>query len=661
MNQKIKRAPWLNNTTLSRDYFIFATICICAAIIACFTLSWQIYHTYIEKTEHTLSVDANRINRTLTDTFNETNQIMVYIGKQIAKTGGHDLNFIANLLKNTSGIEYKSTNWVSWSGFDWVGTNNLQLVNSKAGIASNPPDMSHREYSWKSPQHPWTLQLSKPAFGNPSKTWTIPAGTGITNEQGKYIGTLVVGFNIAEITTKVEQAIHGSSTSFIVVDNNNHIIIHSSDIEIEGNSDLSQQLQQKNLFKNDDDDFANPIEYQQVTYHHYKKMVDYPYIILTGYNHQLVNKEFYSLLLPRITEFLLVGIFCLILLYAFRKRIVTPLIKLSDTAAQIAKGNLDVSIPRQTSLEMHQLATSIINVKRSIKSNTRYQTKLANAEAELQLAEALKEKNKELQETKERLEYTASLVKASDDAREEFMRRIDQEMEIPLETILSYSDVLIKHIEGDIEVNINKEQQVGFLKQVHDSALDLKMLTTRILDIEEIDVAKVISQCVTIHTKEALLKNIVLSSSIAKKIPVFYADDLRFKQIVLGLISRSIEYSPKDGIIEVAVNTFTEKERKWLRLTVSDNGFGLTEADIQRLSDKFGKRGVSRKAVGTDLDLSSIEKLIRMHQGKCKIESKLGVGTKVIVTFPFLTKEEANLNEKNDTAITTNNIIPLFS
>ena len=637
---------WLKNSSLSREYFIFASIVVFSAIAASIAIGCQIYSSHIIKTRQTLSVDAGRINVALTNTFSEATQMMVYVGKQIAKNGGQDLYFIENLIRNTD-TEYKSSHLFSWSRFDWVAPNNLQLVNRMTGIAVTPPDMSIREYTWKSPKSPWTLQVSRPAIGNPSKLWVIPAGVGITNRHGKYIGALVVGFNIAELTARIDQAVPGNTTSFLVLDNNYRIVTHSADIDIAKDSDYYHDLlKDKNLFTAHDQDFLEPFEDNGTLYYHYQKMGDYPYVILTGINKKILNHELYSLLFPRITEFLFVGIFGLVLLYFFRRKIINPITTLSDAASHISKGNTSIKITNQNSLEMHNLARGLLKVKWYIKKLDNYKKRLES-------------KNQELQETKERLEYTANLVQESDDAKEEFVRRINEEMDIPLQAIIAYSDVLARHVDGQINVSITKEKHVSLLNQISESAQDLRMMTTRILDIREIDVPTVINQCVTIHTREAMLKSIHLETRIEMTMPQFYADELRFKQIILGLVSRSIEYSPFGRTIIVSVNTVTEEDVPFLRLTVSDNGFGLTEKDIERIDTTFGKGGINRKAIGTDLELPAIKKLIRMHKGQFRIASKLGEGTSITVLFPYMTEEE--LGKVATEGRAGGNIVPLFN
>ena len=58
-----------------------------------------------------------------------------------------------------------------------------------------------------------------------------------------------------------------------------------------------------------------------------------------------------------------------------------------------------------------------------------------------------------------------------------------------------------------------------------------------------------------------------------------------------------------------------------------------------KVAAELGLR-ISRRTDGIDLELPAIEKLIRMHQGRCTIDHEWQMGTTISVLFPYRTKEE---------------------
>ena len=212
---------------ISRDYILFLliTIFLFACSLAIFT-----YFSYISDKKNNsinLAREAKNINNIISELFDYSNRINSYIGEQISQYP-NDQNFILRLFRDADKAQNKNSKILSWTSFDWVDENNFQTVNSKIGIRKDPPYMSDREYAKLSRTNPWKLILSKPTIGNPSKALVIPAGTGITDKQGKFLGIVAVGFNINELVDRIRQSID-KDVSFLIVDNLGNVIIKSSD------------------------------------------------------------------------------------------------------------------------------------------------------------------------------------------------------------------------------------------------------------------------------------------------------------------------------------------------------------------------------------------------------------------------------------------------
>lgn len=240
----------------------------------------------------------------------------------------------------------------------------------------------------------------------------------------------------------------------------------------------------------------------------------------------------------------------------------------------------------------------------------------------------------------EQLQTLMHLSETSDKAKEAFVQKIHREIRSSFNTIYSYSEILQKYLKGEINVAISDKHQIEMLNKIMEAANDLNMLTTNTLSLSFLDIKEIVRECVTIQAKTASNKNIVIESSIQDNMPPFYADDLRFKQIIIGLLSRSIEYSPKGSYININIELKNQNSKNQLYIAIQDTGFGLAEADLQRIEEKFSNKLLSRRIDGIDLDLSSIEQLVKVHKGELHIENKWGKGTTIIITLPYLTKTE---------------------
>ncbi|NBV06732.1 MAG: response regulator [Proteobacteria bacterium] len=338
----------IKNNSLSKEYLIFAVIIVGFTLVTTGLLSYVSFKKNVKENSRILQKEAKNLEVIISESFDYTNQINSHIGQQIAQRGAADLKFILNLFSDASKIKHRNSDLFSWSSFDWVDNKNYQKVNSKLGIRKNPPDMSARQYTTLSPQNPGTLQVSFPTIGNPSGAWVIPAGTGIIDKNQKYLGAIVVGFDIAELTSKVSQKIN-QKVSFIVLDQDLRIILKSADVDLARDSDFFQNNFNKKIFSEKEGVLTKKITIGQIDFSYHKSFIKYPYIALTGFDRSFLDKQFVALILPRIIEFVCLAAFFLLVLYLFKTKILTlleveKLLRKSLEKANAAKDQILFSI-----------------------------------------------------------------------------------------------------------------------------------------------------------------------------------------------------------------------------------------------------------------------------------------------------------------------------
>lgn len=247
--------------------------------------------------------------------------------------------------------------------------------------------------------------------------------------------------------------------------------------------------------------------------------------------------------------------------------------------------------------------------------------------------------NKELENSKKQLEDALKLAASSDTAKEDLLKKIRQDLKGPYNTLATYTELLLKYIKKKIDLDLSVENKIYFLERIKEAVINLNTLTTSVLDLSNVNVGPIIENCIKIHAKEAWTRGVYLEKDVAL-VPSIYVDELRFTQVIVGLIARAIRFTRKGERIFFGVSIHTENNREFLKILVKDQGIGLEEEELQKIATKFDVLRVSRRTDGTDLELPAIEKLVQMHLGKCVIAHQWQVGTTITIFFPYRTKAE---------------------
>jgi signal transduction histidine kinase len=93
-----------------------------------------------------------------------------------------------------------------------------------------------------------------------------------------------------------------------------------------------------------------------------------------------------------------------------------------------------------------------------------------------------------------------------------------------------------------------------------------------------------------------------------------------------------VKFTPRGGEIRVTVS----RRGAGLTIAIADTGIGIAAQDIPRALERFGQvdSSLSRKYEGTGLGLPLSKRLMELHGGRLDIESVVGSGTTVTITFP---------------------------
>ncbi|MBN1118751.1 MAG: response regulator [Bacteroidales bacterium] len=239
--------------------------------------------------------------------------------------------------------------------------------------------------------------------------------------------------------------------------------------------------------------------------------------------------------------------------------------------------------------------------------------------------------------------YQLALIGAKEEAqqlskaREQFMANMSHEIRTPMHTIIGFSEQLLE--------TVNEKNAREHLEVIKDSADHLLGIINEVLDFSKIEAGKIeiekaefspsdiMKQVYKLYMPKANSKNLNLELNLADSIPDAVGDSMRFKQIMLNLVSNALKFT-EDGFIIIQAESQAENQTEFrLVVSVTDSGIGISKEKLPIIFDEFkqAESSTTRKFGGTGLGLAIVKKLIEIQGGSITVESEPGKGT----TFKF--------------------------
>ncbi|WP_167618002.1 sensor histidine kinase [Maribellus sediminis] len=144
---------------------------------------------------------------------------------------------------------------------------------------------------------------------------------------------------------------------------------------------------------------------------------------------------------------------------------------------------------------------------------------------------------------------------------------------------------------------------------------------------EACDVHDIIDNCLNIIGNR--LKNgISVSRHFAKDLPVVKGNVGQLHQVFLNILVNASQAIPDKGKIEIT----TKNEKDAIFIEVKDNGCGIEQGDLKKVTDPFFT--TKEPGEGTGLGLAITYNIIEEHKGRLEFESEVDKGTTVRIELP---------------------------
>jgi two-component system phosphate regulon sensor histidine kinase PhoR len=222
-------------------------------------------------------------------------------------------------------------------------------------------------------------------------------------------------------------------------------------------------------------------------------------------------------------------------------------------------------------------------------------------------------------------------------AHTDFVANASHELRTPLAAIIGYVETLAEG--GD---TVDEATAARFHQTVLREARRMQTLVSDLMSLSQVEAEKHDLPTEEIDFNRLVERAVGEALAIAGKgrveaevTPVTMmvrGDRTQLEQLVRNLIDNSLKYGDPAQPVKVSL---TDGSNGKAVLTVADRGAGIAAEHIPHLTRRFYRTdpGRSRAAGGTGLGLAIVKHIVERHRGRLDITSKLGVGTKVTVTF----------------------------
>ena len=253
-------------------------------------------------------------------------------------------------------------------------------------------------------------------------------------------------------------------------------------------------------------------------------------------------------------------------------------------------------------------------------------------------------------------------LETSFENQKKFVSDASHELRTPLAIIKGYAEIIRKRGTTDIDIFVES------IDSIISETDNMRNLIQKLLFLAKGEITKINTKFVDIDANE-MVHQIHSDTVVSNKTHNFYletgenykikGDETLLQQAIRALIENATKYSEPNT--NIYIKSFIKD--RFGRISIRDEGVGISEEDAKRIFDRFYRVDLSRtKATGgTGLGLAIVKRIVEIHNGKIEIDSKMNEGTEISIVLPIggavvNSQEEISKNLKKEKSERKKNI-----
>lgn len=263
-----------------------------------------------------------------------------------------------------------------------------------------------------------------------------------------------------------------------------------------------------------------------------------------------------------------------------------------------------------------------------------------NTELEAKVEERtliLKEALQRLEQSQAELSEALDKERQLNEIKSRFVSMASHEFRTPLSAVLSSASLIAKYTTTEQQANRDKH-----IKRIKESVKHLNDLLEDFLSLGKLDEGKVAAQYGEFHLSETIHDTVDEVRGLVKKgqeikyehcgdHDMVHNDKRLLKNILINLIGNALKFSDENATVQVK----SAVKGGQATVRVKDQGIGISDEDQAHLFSSFFRGKNALNIQGTGLGLHIVRRYTDLMGGDIQLQSRLGEGTEVTVTFPI--------------------------